>query len=217
MALLERVTTLLRANLNDLIDRAEDPKKLLKQLVLDMENQLLQVKTQVAIAIADQHVLEKKREGHQHQAENWGKKAALAVARDRDDLAKQALAQSLAETRSLEAFTQQLDDQRAQTETLRTSYLKLQQKLAETRNRCEILRATDRRAKVLGKAQKATVPLPGDAIERYEEHVLQQAATNHARNVLDRPDVNETFAEIEREEQVNMLLEQLKSQLALNA
>ena len=53
MALLERVSTLLRANLNDLIGRAEDPEKMLKQLVLDMENQLLQVKTQVAIAIAD--------------------------------------------------------------------------------------------------------------------------------------------------------------------
>ena len=59
MALLERVTTLLRANLNDLVERAEDPEKLLKQVILDMENQLLQVKTQVAIAIADQHVLER--------------------------------------------------------------------------------------------------------------------------------------------------------------
>jgi len=61
MALLERVSTLLRANLNDLIEKAEDPERLLKQIVLDMENQLLQVKTQVAIAIADQHLLEKKR------------------------------------------------------------------------------------------------------------------------------------------------------------
>ena len=60
--LMERVATLLRANVNDLIDRAEDPEKMLKQLVLDMENQLLQVKTQVAIAIADQHLLEKKAE-----------------------------------------------------------------------------------------------------------------------------------------------------------
>jgi phage shock protein A len=59
MALLERVTTLIRANLNDLIDKAEDPEKMIRQVILDMENQLLQVKTQVAISIADQHVLEK--------------------------------------------------------------------------------------------------------------------------------------------------------------
>ena len=61
MSLLDRVSTVLRANLNDLVEKAEDPEKLLKQIVLDMENQLLQVKTQVAIAIADQHLLEKKR------------------------------------------------------------------------------------------------------------------------------------------------------------
>ena len=62
MALLERVATLVRANLNDLIDKAEDPEKMIKQVILDMQNQLLQVKTQVAIAIADQHVLEKKQQ-----------------------------------------------------------------------------------------------------------------------------------------------------------
>lgn len=63
MALLERVTTLIRANLNDLIDRAEDPEKMIKQVIVDMENQYLQVKTQVAIAIADLHLLEKKEKG----------------------------------------------------------------------------------------------------------------------------------------------------------
>ena len=61
MALLERVSTLIRANLNELIDKAEHPEIMIKQVILDMENQLLQVKTQVAIAIADQHLLEKKR------------------------------------------------------------------------------------------------------------------------------------------------------------
>ena len=60
MAVLERVATLIRANLNDLIDRAEDPEKMIKQVILDMENQLLQVKTQVAISMADQHLLQKK-------------------------------------------------------------------------------------------------------------------------------------------------------------
>src|SRR5260370_1179087 len=60
MGLLERVSTLIRANLNDMVDRAEDPEKMIKQVILDMENQYLQVKTQVAVSIADQHILEKK-------------------------------------------------------------------------------------------------------------------------------------------------------------
>ena len=70
MALLERVSTLVRANLNDLIDKAEDPEKMIKQVIVDMQNQLLQVKTQVAIAIADQHVLE--RSGRRHDGKGSG-------------------------------------------------------------------------------------------------------------------------------------------------
>ena len=70
MALLERVATLVRANLNDLIDKAEDPEKLIKQVILDMQNQLLQVKTQVAISIADQHLLLKKKRENEDAAED---------------------------------------------------------------------------------------------------------------------------------------------------
>lgn len=91
MALLERVGTLLRANINDLIERAEDPEKLAKQLVLDMENQLLQVKTQVAIAIADQHLLQKKLKEHGDAMNQWNRKAELAVQKQQDDLARAAL------------------------------------------------------------------------------------------------------------------------------
>ena len=79
MAILERVATLVRANLNDLIDRAEDPEMMIKQVILDMENQLMQVKTQVAISMADQHLLQKKQSEHEDRAAEWMKKAELAV------------------------------------------------------------------------------------------------------------------------------------------
>src|SRR6201994_2936520 len=87
MGLMERVATLLRANVNDLIDRAEDPEKMMKQLVLDMENQLLQLKTQVAVALADQHLLEKKTKEHQDAYADWHAKAELAVNKGDDALA----------------------------------------------------------------------------------------------------------------------------------
>ena len=91
MALLERVATLVRANLNDLIDRAEDPEKMIKQVILDMQNQLLQVKTQVAISIADQHLLQKKQAEQEDKAAEWMRKAELAVDKEQDDLARAAL------------------------------------------------------------------------------------------------------------------------------
>ena len=114
MGLLERVSTLVRANLNDLIDRAENPSKMIKQVILDMENQLLQVKTQVAISIADQHMLEKKQAESEAKAAEWLRKAELAVEKGQDDLARAALERHKSSERTSESFKQQVEDQRAQ-------------------------------------------------------------------------------------------------------
>src|SRR3989440_12261383 len=107
MALLERVSTLIRANLNDLIDKAEDPEKMIKQVILDMQNQLMQVKTQVAITIADQHVLEKKQRENADKEAEWMRKAELAVDKKQDDLARAALERVESYRDLSEGFAQQ--------------------------------------------------------------------------------------------------------------
>src|SRR5436190_2507036 len=123
MALLERVSTLVRANLNDLIDRAEHPEKMIKQVILDMQNQLLQVKTQVAIAIADQHLLEKKEKENEEKTSEWMRKAELAVERKKDDeLARAALERSMSYKQMAESFAQQVADQKTQVENLKTAF-----------------------------------------------------------------------------------------------
>jgi phage shock protein A len=147
MSLLERVSTLLRANLNNLIEKAEDPEKLLKQLVLDMENQLMQVKTQVAIAIADEHLLAKKRKEHEDAEVEWKRKAELAVRKGDDGLARAALERSLSAKGMTAGFAQQMEDQKTEVETLKTALRNLDQKLAETRNCCELMIAESRRAR----------------------------------------------------------------------
>src|SRR5579862_6770057 len=131
MALMERVATLVRANLNDLIDKAEDPEKMIKQVILDMQNQLLQVKTQVAIAIADQHLLEKKRQENDEKAAEWVRKAELAVDKKEDDLARAAIERSMSFRALAENFAQQVADQGVQVENLKTALRKLEQKLTE--------------------------------------------------------------------------------------
>ena len=82
MGLLERVSTLIRANLNDMIDRAEDPEKMIKQVIVDMENQYLQVKTQVAVSIADQHMLEKKLKENEDAGADWMRHDRLPFDKD---------------------------------------------------------------------------------------------------------------------------------------
>src|SRR6184192_798896 len=108
MALLERVSTLIRANINDLVDKEEDPEKMIKQVILDMQNQLLQVKTQVAIAIADQHLLEKKQKENLEKAAEWTRKAELAVSKKQDDLARAAIHRVESYRELTSNFTQQV-------------------------------------------------------------------------------------------------------------
>jgi phage shock protein A len=216
MALLERVGTLLRANVNDLIARAEDPEKLARQLVLDMENQLLQVKTQVAIAIADQHLLQKKKKEHEDSVSEWHRKAELAVNRQRDDLARSALARSLSHQNLANGFAQQLEDQTAEAETLRNAFSKLQQKLQETQSACEMLVAQHRRARTVGKANSARaiagVQQKSMTLNRLRSSVLQQEATNTAaHSILEDDSLEDKFAAIEQEDRVELLLQELKN------
>ncbi len=216
MALLERVGTLLRANVNDLISRAEDPEKLARQLVLDMENQLLQVKTQVAIAIADQHLLQKKKKEHDDAVQEWHRKAEIAVGRQQDDLARAALERSLSHQSLANSFAQQLDDQTAEAETLRSAFSKLQQKLAETQSACEMLVAQHRRARVAGKASSARavigVQQKASTLNRLKSTILQQEASNAAAYVfLEDDSLEDKFAAIDREEKVERLLLELKN------
>ena len=222
MALLERVSTLLRANLNDLIDKAEDPEKLLKQLVLDMENQLMQVKTQVAIAIADEHLLGKKRKEHEDSEAEWQRKAELAVRKADDGLARAALERSLSHKHMAASFVQQLEDQKTEVETLKDALRHLEQKLQETRSRCELLIAEHRRARVVGRAQTAQVAIGktdrAASIDRMKTRIAGAEARNAAsRELMDGDSLDDKFAALEREEQIDALLKGLKEQHAKSA
>jgi phage shock protein A len=216
MALLERVSTLLRANLNDLIDRAEDPQKLLRQLVLDMENQLMQVKTQVAIAIADQHLLEKKRKEHMDGAAEWRNKAELAVKKGHDDLARAALERSLSQDHIAKGFSQQLEDQHGETDTLRTALRKLDQKLVETRSRCDLLIAQERRTRMVSKATAARQTISTQhnsaTLDRMKSRIVSREARNEAEVELMGGDaLEDQFAALDREEHIETLLNELKA------
>jgi phage shock protein A len=215
MALLERVSTLLRANLNELVEKAEDPERLLKQIVLDMENQMLQVKTQVAIAIADEHLLGKKRLEHAEQAVEWRRKAELAVQKGRDDLARAALERALSHDQLVAGFTAQAEDQKTEADSLRQALRKLDQKLNETRAHCEMLVAEHRRAKVVGRATKARQIVGNDqehALNRMKSRVHIKAAENAAASEILAPDsLEDRFRALESEDQVELMLKEIKS------
>jgi phage shock protein A len=215
MGLMERVSTLLRANLNDLVDRAEDPSKMIKQVIVDMENQLLQVKTQVAISIADEHMLEKKQKENDAKAAEWMRKAELAVDRGQDDLARAALERHKSCQRTSESFGEQIADQRAQVETLKSALGKLEQKLAEAQSKSDMLLAQHRRARALGKASDARLAIgSGSAIrtfDRMKDKVMREEAVSQAKSELAGDNLDDRFRRLERDTEVDRALAELKA------
>jgi phage shock protein A len=215
MALLERVSTLVRANLNDLIDKAEDPEKMIKQVILDMQNQLLQVKTQVAIAIADQHLLEKKQKENEDKVAEWMRKAELSVDKKQDDLARASLQRVESYREMSQNFAQQVTDQKAQVENLKTALRQLDQKLAEAQAKADLLIAQHRRARAVGKASDAKINI-GDgsksaAFDRMKHKVVREEAVSQAKAEIAADDVEGRLAALEKEDRIEQLLSELKS------
>ena len=221
MGLLERVSTLIRANLNDMIDRAEDPEKMIKQVILDMENQYLQVKTQVAVSIADQHILEKKLHEQEDTAKDWMRKAELAVEKTQDDLARAALDRYQTAQRLAQSFVEQVNDQKAQVETLKSALIKLEQKLDEAKSKREVLLARHRRSIALDKAAKAQVALGENsksaAFDRLKDRVHHTEATATAEVDLLTDDVSDKLNRLDRDSEVERLLTDLKARKGLPA
>jgi phage shock protein A len=215
MALLERVSTLIRANLNDLVDKAEDPEKMIKQVILDMENQLLQVKTQVAISIADQHMLEKKMNESGDNERQWMHRVEMALDKKDDALARAALERSMSYKSTAESFRQQVEDQKTQVENLKGALLKLQQKLVEAQAKSDMLIAQHHRSRALGKAAEAGRNIGDDshaaAFDRMKNKVYHTEAAAQANADLLADDVEDRFAQIEKQEEIDRLLNELKS------
>ena len=217
MALLERVATLVRANLNDLVDKAEDPEKMIKQVILDMENQLLQVKTQVAISIADQHVLAKKLQESEDNEKQWIRRAEMAVQKQDDNLARAAVERSMSSKTVSENFRQQVEDQKTQVENLKSALLKLEQKLSEAKSKSDVLIAQHRRSRALGRATDAGRAM-GDnsnaaAFDRMKNKVQHSEAAAMASSELAADNVDDKFAALEKQDEVERLLTELKTKL----
>jgi len=215
MALLERVSALIRANLNDLIDRAEDPQKMLKQVILDMQNQMLQVKTQVAIAIADEHLLRKKQNENQDKHGEWMRKAELAIDKKQEDLARAAIERAVGYKKLAEDFADEIEHQRTQVENLRSAMRKLEQKLTEAQAKSELLIAKHRRSRALTKASQARIAAHDESkmgtFDRMKNKVHSEEAMGQAMAEMANDNVEERLASLDKDAEIDRLLADLKA------
>lgn len=180
MKLLQRVMMLIRANINDMVEQSEDPDHLLRQLQQDLRNQMMQVKTQVAMAIAQEHQLQGRCEELSKEASAWQRKAEAAVAREDDTQARRALQQRLDTMRLLESYRRQHEEQQHLIVTMRNALKQLQAKTEETELNIELLQMRRRRAQmqqaVYDTLSKNKQDHTQERVRRAEDHVMDHEA-----------------------------------------
>jgi len=190
MGLFDRFKTVVSSNINDLISKAENPEKMLNQLLIDMNEQMIESKKAVAMAIADEKKLERDLLENKRQGEDWEKKAMLAVRANRDDLAKEALVRK----QEYDGYATQLETQwtaqKDSVEKLKVSLRELQGKIDEASRKKNILIARAKRAEAQEKINKTMSSISGntsafDTFERMSKKVDELEARTEAQKELD--------------------------------
>jgi phage shock protein A len=203
------------------VERAENPEMMLKQVILDMQNQFIQVKTQVAIALADLHLLEKKRQENLNLEEEWMRRAQLAVSKGDDRLARAALDRAMSYKQLATSFVEQTEDQKTQVEVLKDALNALARKLQEAEGKIGVLIAQHRRTKVVSRATKAQQQVSSSNItgplQRMSNKVMREEAQTQAAIELNGEDIERSFERLEREQQIERMLLELKQRKGLTA
>jgi len=219
MTIVERMSTLIRANINDLLDRAEDPEKVIKQLLMDMHAQLLEAKTQVAAAIADEKQLYSRFEENQAHATEWQQNAALAVDKGEYDLARAALTRRNGYQQTADGFKQQYDEQAKQVVELKAALGQLEAKISEAEAKKDVLLARSRRASAETEIRTTLAGLDQSgalaSFERMAEKVDWQEARAAALSEVETDSVESRVAALETADDVERQLIELKANRAI--
>lgn len=188
MGLWDRFKTLVKAEANDAISKREDPEKILNQLIIDMQEQLVTAKKQVAATIADEKRLRKSLDDELAKVAEWEQRAMNAVQGNRDDLAMEALARKAEYEKSAAEYQKQWEAQKANTEKLKEQLRALNNKIEEAKRKKNLLIAREKRAKATKSIQETMSGMNDssafDAFDRMSEKVDQMEAEAEAHEEL---------------------------------
>ncbi len=224
MGIFDRFKRVVQSNLNDMISKAENPEKMLNQLIMDMNEQLIESKKAVASAIADEKKLERDMINNQQQASDWEGKARLALKAGKEDLAKEALLRQQDYGNIASQFKQQFDAQHASVEKLKSSLRQLQEKIEEASRKKNLLVARAKRAEAQKRIQQTMGSMSDtsafDTFDRMAAKVDQIEAEADAMQEIEdttsSPDqeLNKQFKELESSgASADLLLEDLKKKM----
>ncbi|MBS1252314.1 MAG: Phage shock protein A [Anaerolineales bacterium] len=217
MGVLERVNNILRANINDMLDHAEDPEKMLEQIIRDMEAAIRDAKGQVAEMIAQEKMIKRDMEQGQELADEWARKAELAVKNGKDELALEALKRKKDHQSHADVYRQQWEAQKAGVEKLKQELEELESKYDEAKRKKGVLIARRKRAaaeaQVVQTAERLDSIDYGAELDRMERRILEEEARAQATAELAEESVEEQFAAMEADEELESELAALKAQV----
>jgi len=221
MGIFDRFRRVVKSNLNDMISKAENPEKMLNQLLIEMQEQLIESKKSVASAIADEKKLERQMNQNLALAAEWENKAKLAVRAGKDDLAKEALLRKQEYQRLGEQYREQWQDQHDSVEKLKQALRQLQQKIEEAQRKKNLLIARAKRADAQKRIQETITGMKNtSAFEAFDqmssrvERIEAEAEAMQELGGIEDQSVEKEFAALESGGgEADLLLEDLKQRM----
>jgi len=223
MGFLSRLAQLIKSNINDLINKSEDPEKMLNQVIVDMNQQLVEAKKQVAVAIADEKRLNKQFGNEVAKSKEWENKAMLAVRSGDDELAKEALLRRKEHDSVAAQYQEQWVRQKALTDQLKTALKALSHKIGEAQRKKNVLIARKRRAQAMKSIQETMSGLSDasafETFDRMAEQIDQMEAEAEAGAEVAEQYTGDIlkhrFSELEATAGADLELEALKRKMGL--
>jgi phage shock protein A len=215
MGILDRMSRLIRANINDLIDRAEDPEKMLNELLREMESNIRDARMQVANMIAQEKELEADLQEAQRDSREWDRRAELAVTSGKDDLAREALRRKRDAESIATVYATQLTSQQEMVAKLKQQLKMLEAKHDEAESKRDVLIARHRATQAQRQITETLSELPGldsySELDRMEKRIRQEESKTQALGELQGEDLDWQFAELDRDEDIESELAALKA------
>ena len=217
MSIITRITTLIGANINAMIDAAEDPEKMVEEFLRQMRTELSEARAATAMAMADETRLRSQYERAKNDADDWQRKAELAVQRDDDELAREALLRRNNSQKLADTYNTQWEAQHDQVQELRSALAKLEAKISEAEAKKEQIIATNRRAATQEAITSAMQSVQGttadSSLGRMETVADQRLAKAQAMAELSSQDLDSRFSDLESQSAVESDLADLKKQM----
>ena len=217
MPILEKIRRIFNSNINDLLDRVEDPEKILNQLLEDMQHELKEVKIQVAAAIRDSNRFEAQYKENLEKAETWEKRAIVFIQNGDDVRAKEALRRKRSADDLAAGFREQFEAQQESVSVLKDGLATLEQKIEEAKNKRALLIARQRRAEAERTIHQTVSGLSDssalNAFDRIQDKVLDAEAEAEALSEMRQPSLEEEFDKLDKKDEIDDELAKLKARL----